>query len=95
MKTLIGFALLAVLVATTGCSQFSLMGNDHDFQMSGTAEGLQAWNDYNSALVTNGKASPDQDTAAWISRRHQETMRYEGLKLGMQKFAAPKPQSKQ
>lgn len=64
--------LIAIgLVALTGCAgNMSVAGEQAS--LSGSPEGLRAMFDGMSGLVTNGKASPDKNTAHWQMRSKQE-----------------------
>lgn len=44
---------------------------DGYFEMRGDAEGLRAFSDYSQGMITNGKASPDVDTAHYQLRKEQ------------------------
>lgn len=69
MKRLI--SILALGSVVSGCAMTNPLGEGMAF--SGTPKALRAYLDGQNALITNGKASPDKDTAAWRTRRHQDT----------------------
>lgn len=65
-------AILAGVVAVcSGCAVTSPTGEGH-VAISGDARGIKAFYDGMNGMITNGKASPDQDTAHWQMRKLQE-----------------------
>lgn len=71
MKRLMIGILLASLV--TGCSQMSHSGGgDGYINIMADAKGMQAFGDMQNGMITNGKASPDKNTAHWMTRNVQE-----------------------
>lgn len=66
MKYAIGYVLAASVYAVVasqviGCGGF--------YATLGTKEAIRAHYDGQNGFITNGKASPDKDTAHWISRK--------------------------
>lgn len=61
-----GIAMLA-----SGCGALSLPSpaQEGTIMLAADAKGMKAFGDTLNGLVTNGKASPDQDTAHWIARK--------------------------
>lgn len=66
-------ALFGVL-ALSACAQSSRVrvGGEDYFAMEGTPKGIAAAMDGMNGMITNGKASPDKDTAHWIARKAEE-----------------------
>lgn len=62
---------VVALIATTGCGGALHVAND-GATLTGSPEGIRAMMDGFGGLITDGKASPDQDTAHWIARKDQE-----------------------
>lgn len=71
MKTF--FAFIGI-VAMTGCGVVSTPSPfaDGHVTITGDAQGIRSFMDGMNGMITNGKASPDQDTAHWIARKHEE-----------------------
>lgn len=67
MKTLI---VLSSVLLLSGCGAVMTAGDTAT--LSGSPEGIRAMMDGLGGLITDGKASPDQDTAHWIARKEQE-----------------------
>lgn len=68
-------ALFATVATASGClnhSQVRMPSDEGYFEMSGDARGVRAAMDGMSALVTNGKASPDIKSAAWQHREAED-----------------------
>lgn len=66
--------VVAGLVALTGCAgNLSVAGEQAT--LSGSPEGLRAMFDGMNGIITNGKASPDKNTAHWQMRSKQEKER--------------------
>ncbi len=61
---------LSSILLLSGCGAVMTTG-DHA-SLSGSPEGIRAMMDGFGGLITDGKASPDQDTAHWIARKEQE-----------------------
>jgi len=71
MKKVIAVALVATML--TGCPALSANVRPRDYvHFEGTPAGVRAWNDGQSGLITNGKASPDEDTSYYVNRRQEE-----------------------
>lgn len=68
--------IFAVLTGITGCSMVAppLNGDGH-IALIADAEGMRAFGDTMNGMITNGKASPDKDTAHWQNRQVQEVER--------------------
>lgn len=67
-----GIIIAAITLTITGCTTgVSYSSGDHA-SLSGTPKGIRAMMDGMNGLITNGKASPDQDTAHWIARKQEE-----------------------
>ena len=74
---IVGYAIAAsaviILVSQTGCtSRAHIFGSGPDFEMSGTAEGLQAFYDGNVGQIKTGKESPDAHSEHFAFRGAQE-----------------------
>lgn len=84
MKTL---TLLMLVTLMTGCSTFSLESSGGEyFSMRGTPQGLAAYDEMLSGLVTNGKAPADAvSTPAWETKKLRIATQAQGLKLGQSK----------
>lgn len=66
--------VVAGLVALTGCAgNLSVAGEQAT--LSGSPEGLRAMFDGMNGMISNGKASPDKNTAHWQMRNKQEKER--------------------
>ena len=66
--------VIAGLVALTGCAgNLSVAGDQAT--LSGSPEGLRAMFDGMNGMISNGKASPDKNTAHWQMRNKQEKER--------------------
>ena len=61
----------ALLVVCSGCAGNLSVANEQA-TLSGSPEGLRAMFDGINGILTNGKASPDRQTAHWQSRKEQE-----------------------
>lgn len=61
---------IAALFTMSACGFASAPHNG--LVIMGSPDAIRAWNDGQSALVTNGKASPDIKSAAWQHREAQE-----------------------
>lgn len=68
---------VATMVSTTACTSFVGQGIDGRGRVliNADAAGMQAFSDTLNGLVTNGKASPNAETPAWVTRRHYITMK--------------------
>ena len=95
----VGLAILAAL-SITGCGAIYSPNPLHDGHIAvmADAKGMRSFMDGMNGMITNGKASPDQDTAHWIARKHEEkeitTRRYApGLLDGL--FGGRKPTNEQ
>lgn len=81
---------LALITTTTACSMGPVGSvNDYfgpDIVISATEEGMKAFSDYQTGLVTTGKASPDGDNAHHELRRMQETTKQIKIKTFSQKL---------
>lgn len=63
--------IVGSVVVLSGCAgNLSVAGDQAT--LSGSPEGLRAMFDGFGGLISDGKASPDQDTAHWIARKEQE-----------------------
>lgn len=72
MKT--QMVVIAGLIALTGCAgNLSVAGEQAT--LSGSPEGLRAMFDGMNGFISNGKASPDKNTAHWQVREKQEKER--------------------
>jgi len=72
MKKIMTVALIMGAITTTGCAgSLSVSGSEHA-SLSGSPVALRAMFDGMNGLITNGKASPDQDTAHWKARKQEE-----------------------
>jgi hypothetical protein len=60
--------LLLLIGSLSGCG---LTGEGH-ILVAGDAQGMRSFGDALNGLVTNGKASADQDTAHWIARKSED-----------------------
>lgn len=74
---IVGYAIAAsaviILVSQTGCTNRAhIFGSGPDFEMSGTAEGLQAFYDGNVGQIKTGKESPDAHSEHFAFRGAQE-----------------------
>jgi hypothetical protein len=59
------------VVFLSGCAgNLSVAGDQAT--LSGSPEGLRAMFDGMNGMISNGKASPDRQTAHWVARREQE-----------------------
>lgn len=71
-----GYILAVPLILATGCASTSSMFGGSDIQISATEEGMRAYGDHISAIVTNSKAPNDAvDTPAYQLRREQNKTR--------------------
>ena len=61
---------LSSIFLLSGCGAVLTTGDTAT--LSGSPEGIRAMMDGFGGLITDGKASPDQDTAHWIARKEQE-----------------------
>lgn len=66
--------LFAGLLTCSGCfARVEPPFNDNgSVTLSGDAKGVRALLDGMNGMITNGKASPDQDTAHWIHRKAED-----------------------
>ena len=72
-KVILVFVVVASSTVMTGCAaSHSMPWEDGHVTISGDPKGIRAFGDAMNGLITNGKASPDKDTAHWINRRHEE-----------------------
>lgn len=82
--------VLAISTVVTGCSS-QMMGasnrSDGGIMIESSAEGMRAFGDVLNGMISNGKASPDQDTAHWQFRKTQEQTQ-------RMKYAVSLPQNK-
>jgi len=63
MKVVIG---MIAVVTLSGCG---VLRDNGQVTLMADAKGMRAFSDALNGLVTNGKASPDADTASWQARR--------------------------
>lgn len=63
--------LVVSVVALSGCAG-NLSVAHESATLSGSPEGLRAMFDGMNGMISNGKASPDRNTAHWQSRKEQE-----------------------
>lgn len=69
----IGIVVFFALISS-GCAIGAPRGDGY-FTLSADARGMEAFARHESALITNGKATADQDTAAWKTQRLVERER--------------------
>lgn len=67
-------AAFLLAISATGCGAVYAPSplQDGNVALIGDAKGVRAMFDGMNGLVTNGKASADQDTAFWIHRKAEE-----------------------
>lgn len=67
-------ATLAAFPIITGCGAIYTPNPMHDGHIAvmADAKGMRSFMDGMNGMITNGKASPDQDTAHWIARKQEE-----------------------
>jgi len=74
------------MVTVSACSSVGRVGGDFggggaDIMISATRDGMEAWGDHMTGLITTGKASPDVTTAHHQMRNYQEDQ--ETRRVGM------------
>jgi len=96
----LGRASIVAAPLVTGCGAVYAPNPMHDGHIAimADAKGMRAFMDGANGFITNGKASPDQDTAHWIARKAEEreitTRKYApGLLDGL--FSSRKPTAEQ
>lgn len=67
-------AAFLLAISATGCGAVYAPNplQDGNVAVMADAKGMRAFMDGMNGFVTNGKASPDQDTAHWIHRKAEE-----------------------
>ncbi|CAB4151780.1 hypothetical protein UFOVP591_35 [uncultured Caudovirales phage] len=65
-------AVLLIMGAVTGCAVSSPYSDRGSIAIAADEKGMRAFGDMFNGAITNGKASPDQETAAWQARKQQE-----------------------
>lgn len=65
-------AALYLTLGLTGCAMTSPYSERGSISIAADEKGMRAFSDMINMSITNGKASPDKDTAAWNARRQQE-----------------------
>lgn len=67
-------AILLVLLLVSGCGAIYTPNPMHEGHIAvmADAKGMRSFMDGMNGFITNGKASPDQDTAHWIHRKAEE-----------------------
>ena len=71
---------LGIASVMSGCGMVNLPSptQEGNIVIAGDAKGMRAFGDVMNGMITNGKASPDQDTAHWQHRKNEvnnETVR--------------------
>lgn len=94
LKPLAVTALVAGAVFTTGCSGIGMteMFSDAEtgrFVMYADAEGMRAYNEGLTGLVTETKASPDIKSAHWQYKEEREKTRRYRFQLPFMKKSKP------
>lgn len=73
IKKSVGIAMLFASCPLYGCSVHGRLPTTQGYiQVEGDAKGVAAFMDGFNGAITNGKASPDKDTASWQHRKAQE-----------------------
>lgn len=67
--SVIVWAGIATLAAGCGSVSMPSPSQDGHIMIAADAKGMQAFGDVFNGAITNGKASPDQDTAHWQHRK--------------------------
>lgn len=96
----LGGVIVLAMGALTGCAISNPYAERGSISIAADEKGMRAFSDMINSSITNGKASPDKDSAAWEARRLQE--REETKRATAPSFldnlfrpSAPVPESKQ
>lgn len=83
MKTTLIILAVASLSSCTGLVQHSMFGSEEGGYVSINADaaGMQALGDWNAGLITEGKASPDIESAYYQLRKEQEKQKTFRIRL--------------
>ena len=66
------FVVIFLLLGLGGCAMTNPYAERGSIAIAADEKGMRAFSDMINMSITNGKASPDKDTAAWNARRQQE-----------------------